>query len=94
MLHHDEIVLLQMQLFIRHDYDFCGIFALEIFNSVLFLILKQSSDRRMGAHDDPLLFDLPVRFVGSRGKFRTPRSWATWYTHGPHNSGRAPRANA
>ena len=31
-------------------------FALEGFNALPFLILKQSSDGRMGANDDPLLF--------------------------------------
>ena len=56
MLHHDEIVLFQVQLFIRHDKEFGGAFALEGFNALPFLILKQSSDGRMGANDDPLLF--------------------------------------
>ena len=56
LLHYDEIVLLQVQLFIRHDKEFGGAFALEGFNALPFLILKQSSDGRMGAHDDPLLF--------------------------------------
>ena len=63
LLHHDEIVLFQVQLFIRHDKEFGGAFALEGFNALPFLILKQSSDGRMGAHDDPLLFDLLFRFV-------------------------------
>ena len=60
MLHHDEIVLFQVQLFIRHDKEFGGAFALEGFNALPFLILKQSSDGRMGANDviDPRSTDL------------------------------------
>ena len=49
-LHHDEIVLLEVQLFIRHDEDFGGIFTLQSFDTRAFLILKQSCDGRMGSH--------------------------------------------
>lgn len=55
-LHHHEIVLFQVQLLIRHDKDFGGAFALQGLEPLPFLVLKESRDGRMGAHDDPLLF--------------------------------------
>src|SRR5262249_6500983 len=54
--HHDEIVLFEVQLLIRHDKDFGGAFALQRFKALPFLVLKKAGDRRMGTHDDPLLF--------------------------------------
>ena len=55
-LHHDEIILFEVQLLIRHDKDFRGAFVLEGFKALPLLVLKETGDGRMDAHDDPLLF--------------------------------------
>ena len=55
-LHHDQVVLLQMQLAVGHDDDLCRITPFEIFQTLLLLFLKQSRNGRMGSHDNALLF--------------------------------------
>ena len=54
LLEHREIVLLQVQMFVRHDDDFRSALTLHRFKPLPLFILQQSDDRGMGTDDDPL----------------------------------------
>ena len=74
LLEDREVVLLQMQLLVRHDDDFRSTLALHGLKTLPFFILQQPDDRGMGADDNPLRLwtaadptDIAEYLIGYRG---------------------------